>query len=636
MSSVNFFNYLNMLETEKDFSSFLNFLNEHKSDIYENKINTGLYTPKTNLIGFLISAKRTDILDEIQLNYPTEFKKAIDEVTKDIKEIFPFIFFHYGKGDLENKSENFENIVDIVRKLNKKEWLSILFENEHFISFFSLDEHPNFITYLKDIINLEDFIQIKDNEGESVFLNKFKNSEIQVKNIDFLEKVIDAIKNKEDDSIHISEKEKFLKNLASYKINKEVLILIKEKSKQYLNGISERLLFSALMNEKISSQNFLDIFNEDVEFLKNNDKNAFVSILHHALYIGKEDLALKFIKENPELIYNSNDFTEKPLWKIFFDDSELKEVCVYNSKSKWLDLLTSRSEPTGKERDEILSIILNKIQCITQEDADEILKSSITLSSYENFEKIYEKIDNLNLDINNFNLIYKKIEDLSIISFLKDKYLGLKYLPYITLNPKFIEFIKNNGDNEEKNKLLCVYFIEGVDRLNKDADGKLKDLIKLIDYIDIDLSVKHKVKGPVLNILLETIKEIKNSSSYRINLSYIDIKGKSVEYKEAVNIVENELYEKIEKLSLNDINTIDEETSYLSPLNILFEELRPDLLIKYLQKNIENLNLTNKIIKIVDDKLQEDPVSFTQIQALIISKSINLDKENINKQKRRL
>jgi len=624
MLNNDFFNHLNKINEEDGNPHFIKFLSKHPSFIADNIINTGSYTPLTNLVGYCIANHHENMLVKIKQNFPAEFNDAISYIKNNMDKHFPYVFFD--GFSLRNRKQSLKKTIEVLKNINEYEILNDVFRNPSFLSHINLDENPTILEDIAEIIELKELLSIKKDE-ESAFLKKLDYSQITVNDLPFLNIILENLSAERSNPVILSEKESFIRRLWSCKINEETARFIKQKQLEMSSEISIDTLCKYSENDYTSSTMFFRVFNNEVDDLIKNKQDELMSLLHHCMFKGMEGVVLPILTEHPHLLYMKNSYTDKQLWQLFFDSSHLSEASVYSTKDAF-DFI-ERNNVEKHNRNLLFRFIIKEVD-FKQEDINKIFESNISLSNIENFKSIFYKMKEQDLEISFSPKFFRDIKDFSIISFLKEQNCPLERLPNIIQNKNFLEYMKYT-DNEEKKELAVIMLVnhERLTRLD-DSQKLFEEIFEVIQLTkNLEQTYCHEKFGSLFNATLYGLNTLqkKSDEGYVFDDIYISSLKKSISAETIVKDMKNDFYSIIEN---TDFDKLSEKISdkFPSILHSLIENGDLEFLEGFISRNIDKFAENKENLLIIDKANHRDPVKMVNINNMLLKKAINIDLDN--------
>lgn len=446
----------------------------------------------------------------------------------------------------------------------------------------------------------------------------------------------------EDTNINI----KFDSNFINYKSK---LILESATSEIIFNGIID--IDDIEKNIVVSvppSAHTLEIFDKDGDiiytetFYKLIEFNGIINIIEKQISIhdllskkNKNLSALPSHNTNIPLKINafdrSNNLQLKNLYRHYrniFDrninkTNDIKNGNLHNEESYWFENVSSKEcidkiIELVKESDEAIFIdpffeVNNEQQNNTDMKGTQNLflllnrlSGNITIiSKLENKDYLISQIKNMSnlFSLNNLNIRLKIINDNNLK--LHDRYLLIKkqnilklYSMTNSLNsvmkdyPLGIFYIDINENNELKEYIDDIVFNKSKEILNledfiKDSKNNANNYIKsLIGDIDINSENIKKILNENYNNILDKYKELKKENKA---VAYLSLSGILAYISPNIDI-----YQSIEKIIKDDINSISDKTSLLL-------EVEKYLIDSYYKKNGLSFYMSNEILDIIKD-----------------------------------
>lgn len=625
MLNNDFFNHLNKINEEDGNPHFIKFLSRNPSFIADNIINTGSHTPPTSLVGYCIANYHKNMLIKLKKIFPVEFDNALSYIRNNIDNHFPYIFFE--GFSLRSKKQDIKKTIKLLKNINEYEILNNVFRNPSFLSHINLDENPTILEDIGNIIELKELLSIKKDE-ESAFLKKLDYSQITVNDLPFLNIILENLSAERSNPVILSEKESFIRRLWSCKINEETARFIKQKQLEMSSEISIDTLCKYSENDYTSSTMFFRVFNNEVDDLIKNKPDELMSLLHHCMFKGMEGIVLPILTEHPHLLYMKNSYTDKPLWQLFFDNSNLREASVYSTKDIF-DFI-ERNNVEKNNRDLLFRFIINEVTDFKQEDINKIFESNISLSNIENFKTIFYKMKEQDLDISFAPKFFRDIEDFSIISFLKEENCPLERLPNIIQNKNFLDYMKYTDDEEKKE--LAVILLVNHERLTRldDSQKLFSEVFEIIQLTkNLEQTYCHEKFGSLFNATLYALNTLqkKSEEGYFFDDVYIESLKKSIPLETIVKGMKNDFYSIIGN---TDFDKLSEKISdkFPSILHSLIESGDLDFLEGFISKNIDKFAENKENLLIIDKANSRDPLKMVNINNMLLKKAINIDLDN--------
>lgn len=625
MLNNDFFNQLNKINEEEGNPHFIEFLYKNPSFISDNIINTGSHTPPTSLVGYCIANHHENMLIKLKKNFPVEFDNAISYIRNDIGKHFPYIFFD--SFSLRSKIHTIKKIIQLLKNINENEILIKVFRDPSFLSHINLDENPTILHDISGIIEIKELLSIKKGE-EFAFLKQLNYSNIAINDLSFLNVILENLSPERSNSVILSEKESFIRRLWSCKINEKTALFIKQKQIEISSEINIDILCKYSENDDASSPMFFRVFNNEVDDLIKNKQDELMSLLHHCMFKGMEGIVLPILTKHPHLLYMNNSYTDKPLWQLFFDNSNLREAAVYSSKDMF-DFI-ERNNVEKHNRDLLFRFIINEVTDFKQEDINKIFESNISLSNIENFKTIFYKMKEQDLEISFTPKFFRDIKDFSIISFLKEQNCPLERLPNIIQNKNFLEYMKYT-DNEEKKELAVIMLVnhERLTRLD-DSQKLFSEIFETIQLTkNLEQTYYHERFGSLFNATLYGLNTLqkKSDEGYVFDDIYISSLKKSISAETIVKDMKNDFYSIIEN---TDFDKLSEKISdkFPSILHSLIENGDLEFLEGFISRNIDKFAENKENLLIIDKANHRDPVKMVNINNMLLKKAINIDLDN--------
>lgn len=625
MLNNDFFNQLNKINEEEGNPHFIEFLYKNPSFISDNIINTGSHTPPTSLVGYCIANHHENMLIKLKKNFPVEFDNAISYIRNDIGKHFPYIFFD--SFSLRSKIHNIKKIIQLLKNINENEILIKVFRDPSFLSHINLDENPTILHDISGIIEIKELLSIKKGE-EFAFLKQLNYSNIAINDLSFLNVILENLSPERSNSVILSEKESFIRRLWSCKINEKTALFIKQKQIEISSEINIDTLCKYSENDDASSPMFFRVFNNEVDDLIKNKQDELMSLLHHCMFKGMEGIVLPILTKHPHLLYMNNSYTDKPLWQLFFDNSNLREASVYSSKDMF-DFI-ERNNVEKHNRDLLFRFIINEVTDFKQEDINKIFESNISLSNIENFKTIFYKMKEQDLEISFTPKFFRDIKDFSIISFLKEQNCPLERLPNIIQNKNFLEYMKYT-DNEEKKELAVIMLVnhERLTRLD-DSQKLFEEIFEVIQLTkNLEQTYCHEKFGSLFNATLYGLNTLqkKSDEGYVFDDIYIRSLKKSIHAEIIVKDMKTDFYSIIENA---DFDKLSEKISNKFPsiLHTLIENGDLEFLEGFISRNIDKFAENKENLLIIDKANHRDPVKMVNINNMLLKKAINIDLDN--------
>lgn len=625
MLNNDFFNQLNKINEEEGNPHFIEFLYKNPSFISDNIINTGSHTPPTSLVGYCIANHHENMLIKLKKNFPVEFDNAISYIRNDIGKHFPYIFFD--SFSLRSKIHNIKKIIQLLKNINENEILIKVFRDPSFLSHINLDENPTILHDISGIIEIKELLSIKKGE-EFAFLKQLNYSNIAINDLSFLNVILENLSPERSNSVILSEKESFIRRLWSCKINEKTALFIKQKQIEISSEINIDTLCKYSENDDASSPMFFRVFNNEVDDLIKNKQDELMSLLHHCMFKGMEGIVLPILTKHPHLLYMNNSYTDKPLWQLFFDNSNLREAAVYSSKDMF-DFI-ERNNVEKHNRDLLFRFIINEVTDFKQEDINKIFESNISLSNIENFKTIFYKMKEQDLEISFTPKFFRDIKDFSIISFLKEQNCPLERLPNIIQNKNFLEYMKYT-DNEEKKELAVIMLVnhERLTRLD-DSQKLFEEIFEVIQLTkNLEQTYCHEKFGSLFNATLYGLNTLqkKSDEGYVFDDIYIRSLKKSIHAEIIVKDMKTDFYSIIENA---DFDKLSEKISNKFPsiLHTLIENGDLEFLEGFISRNIDKFAENKENLLIIDKANHRDPVKMVNINNMLLKKAINIDLDN--------
>lgn len=625
MLNNDFFNQLNKINEEEGNPHFIEFLYKNPSFISDNIINTGSHTPPTSLVGYCIANHHENMLIKLKKNFPVEFDNAISYIRNDIGKHFPYIFFD--SFSLRSKIHTIKKIIQLLKNINENEILIKVFRDPSFLSHINLDENPTILHDISGIIEIKELLSIKKGE-EFAFLKQLNYSNIAINDLSFLNVILENLSPERSNSVILSEKESFIRRLWSCKINEKTALFIKQKQIEISSEINIDILCKYSENDDASSPMFFRVFNNEVDDLIKNKQDELMSLLHHCMFKGMEGIVLPILTKHPHLLYMNNSYTDKPLWQLFFDNSNLREAAVYSSKDMF-DFI-ERNNVEKHNRDLLFRFIINEVTDFKQEDINKIFESNISLSNIENFKTIFYKMKEQDLEISFTPKFFRDIKDFSIISFLKEQNCPLERLPNIIQNKNFLEYMKYT-DNEEKKELAVIMLVnhERLTRLD-DSQKLFEEIFEVIQLTkNLEQTYCHEKFGSLFNATLYGLNTLqkKSDEGYVFDDIYISSLKKSISAETIVKDMKNDFYSIIEN---TDFDKLSEKISdkFPSILHSLIENGDLEFLEGFISRNIDKFAENKENLLIIDKANHRDPVKMVNINNMLLKKAINIDLDN--------
>lgn len=625
MLNNDFFNQLNKINEEEGNPHFIEFLSKNPSFISENIINTGSHTPPTSLVGYCIANHHENMLIKLKEIFPIEFDNVISYIRNDIDNHFPYIFFE--GFSLRSKKQDIKKIINLLKNINEVGVLNEAFRNSSFLSHINLDENPTILHDISDIIEIKELLSIKKGE-EFAFLKQLNYSKIIVNDLSFLNVVLENLSLERSNPVILSEKESFIRRIWSCKINEKTARFIKQKQLEISSEISIDTLCKYSENDYTSSPMFFRVFNNEVDDLIKNKQDELMSLLHHCMFKGMEGIVLPILTKHPHLLYMNNSYTDKPLWQLFFDNSNLREAAVYSSKDMF-DFI-ERNNVEKHNRDLLFRFIINEVTDFKQEDINKIFESNISLSNVENFKTIFYKMKEQDLDISFAPKFFRDIEDFSIISFLKEQNCALERLPNIIQNKNFLDYMKYTDDEEKKE--LAVVLLVNHERLTRldDSQKLFSEIFEIIQLTkNLEQTYCHEKFGSLFNAILYGLNTLqkKSDEGYVFDDIYISSLKKSIPADTIVKDMKNDFYSIIEN---TDFYKLSEKISdkFPSILHTLIENGDLEFLEGFISRNIDKFAENKENLLIIDKANHRDPVKMVNINNMLLKKAINIDLDN--------
>jgi len=381
-------------------------------------------------------------------------------------------------------------------------------------------------------------------------------------------------------------------------------------------------------NDDASSPMFFRVFNNEVDDLIKNKQDELMSLLHHCMFKGMEGIVLPILTKHPHLLYMNNSYTDKPLWQLFFDNSNLREASVYSSKDMF-DFI-ERNNVEKHNRDLLFRFIINEVTDFKQEDINKIFESNISLSNIENFKTIFYKMKEQDLEISFTPKFFRDIKDFSIISFLKEQNCPLERLPNIIQNKNFLEYMKYT-DNEEKKELAVIMLVnhERLTRLD-DSQKLFEEIFEVIQLTkNLEQTYCHEKFGSLFNATLYGLNTLqkKSDEGYVFDDIYIRSLKKSIHAEIIVKDMKTDFYSIIENA---DFDKLSEKISNKFPsiLHTLIENGDLEFLEGFISRNIDKFAENKENLLIIDKANHRDPVKMVNINNMLLKKAINIDLDN--------